>query len=60
MQTLLYSLLNISANVIKIDRYNFGLYHFKVGAFSDSIDGNYIQKGNALVEEAVNLLEILG
>jgi len=52
--------LNISANVIKIDHYNFELYHFKVGAFSDSIDGNYIEKGNALVEEAVNLLEILG
>jgi len=33
MQVLLCSLLNISAKVIKIDSFNFELYHLKVDAF---------------------------
>jgi len=33
MQTLFYSLLNISAKYLKIDPYNFELYHSKLGHF---------------------------
>jgi len=41
MQTLFYSLLNISAKYRKIDLYNFELYRFKVGLFWDTVYMTY-------------------